>query len=102
MVEQNKNNGKASLHQGIACLGVVGPVRDENNGSRGTITVRSSGNFAAKSQSANSQKVQFAAESVGFGWTAATPAENFAADSLQMQQTRGRRSTDDCGGQRRR
>jgi hypothetical protein len=49
-----------------------------------------SGNFAASSECASSQKAPFAAESLGFGGASATTTGNFAADLLQMQQTERR------------
>jgi hypothetical protein len=60
-------------------------------------TMGSSGNLAASRECANSQKAQFAAESLGFGGTSATTTGNFAADFLQMQQTKRRHPTDGCG-----
>jgi len=55
--------------------------------------VGSSGNFAAKTQAQIRTRSLFATEPLGFARAAATAPPNFAADSLQMQQTRGRRRT---------
>jgi hypothetical protein len=65
--------------------------------SIGAKTMGSSGNFTASSEGAKSTKAQFAAESLGFGGISATTTGNFAADFLQMQQTKRRRPTDGCG-----